>query len=49
MIEVTFTTFCKVLKKSFTNTKTVKSMSDFNLYALALFHGQVNIVSVKNI
>ena len=36
MIKVTYTTFSKILNKSFTNEKIVKSMSDFNLFAMSL-------------
>ncbi len=36
MIEVTYTTYVEILKKSFTNTKIVKSMEDFKLFALSL-------------
>lgn len=48
-LEITFKTYSEVLKKSFVNTKEVKSMADFNLYALALFHGRVEILKVKEI
>jgi len=36
MIKVTYSTYSKVLNKSFTNEKEVKSMSDFNLFAMSL-------------
>ncbi len=36
MIEVTYTTYSEILKKSFTNIKIVKSIEDFNLFAMAL-------------
>lgn len=36
MIEVTYTTYVELLKKSYTNIKVVKSMEDFRLFALSL-------------
>jgi hypothetical protein len=36
MIKVTYTTYSKILDKSFVNVKEVKSMSDFNLFAMSL-------------
>ena len=36
MINITYKTYSKVLKKSFVNTKEVQSMEDFNLFALSL-------------
>lgn len=36
MLSIKYKTYSKVLKKSFVNTKEVKSMEDFNLFALSL-------------
>ena len=49
MIEVTFKVFEKVLNKSFVNTMTVKSMDDFRLFAMAVYHGKVEILEVRNV
>ena len=49
MIRITFTTFSELLNKEFTDSKTVKSMADFNLFNLALFHGRANIVSTETL
>jgi len=43
MITITYQTYSKVLDKTFTNTKEVKSMNDWNIFNLALFHGQATI------
>lgn len=48
-LAITFKTYSKILNKSFINTKEVKSMADFNLYVLALFHGQVEILEIKEL
>ena len=36
MITITYKTYSKLLNKSFINTKEVKSMDDFRLFALSL-------------
>lgn len=36
MIKVTYSTYSKILDKSFVNEKEVKSESDFSLFALSL-------------
>ena len=36
MITVTYKTYSKILNKEFVNTKEVKSMDDFRLFALSL-------------
>lgn len=36
MIEVTYTVYSPILKKSFVNVKEVKTMADFNLFSLSL-------------
>lgn len=48
-LSITFKTFSKILNKYFVNTETFKTMADFNLYALALFHGQIEILEIKEI
>ena len=47
MIEVTFSVHSAILNKSFVNIKQVKTMPDFNLYALALYSGNYSIISIK--
>ena len=49
MIHITYKTYSKVLDKTFTDEKTVKNMGDWNLYNLALFHGQAIILETKKI
>jgi hypothetical protein len=49
MIQVTFKAFSKILNKSFVNTKTVRNMEDFRLFAMALYHGQVEIIETKKV
>jgi len=49
MIKVTYTTFSPVLDKSFTDTKTVKTISDFRTFAIALFHGNWEIVKTEKV
>jgi hypothetical protein len=49
MIKVTYTTYSDLLKKEFTDSKEVKSMEDFNLYNLALFHGRAVIIKTEEI
>jgi len=44
MIEVTYTTYVEILKKSFTNIKIVKSMKDFKLFAMSL---NLHITSIQ--
>lgn len=44
MIEVTYTTYSKILDKRFVNTKLVKTMQDFNLFACSL---NLHLVSVQ--
>ena len=36
MIEVTYSTFSKILGKTFINKKEVKSIEDFNTFSMAL-------------
>ena len=36
MITVTYTTYSKILNKTFTNTKQVNTISDFRLFAMSL-------------
>jgi len=45
MITITYKTYSKILDKTFTNVKEVKSMSDWDLFNLALFHGQATIIT----
>ena len=47
MITVTYQTYSKILDKTFTDQKEVKSIEDFNLFNLALFHGQAQIIEIK--
>jgi hypothetical protein len=49
MIEVTFSTYSKVLNKSFVNVKEVKNMDDFRLFATALYSGNWSIISTRAI
>lgn len=49
MVKVTYKTYSKILNKEFINTKTVKSLDDFNLFNLALFHGQAVILETENV
>lgn len=46
---VTFEHYNRLLKRSFVNYKEVKTMADFDLYVLAMFHGQVKILNIKEI
>jgi len=46
MIKVTFKVFEPVLNKTFINTKEVKTMEDFTLYANSLWNGRWKILSV---
>ena len=42
MIEVTYSTFSKILGKTFINIKEVKSMEDFSTFSLALnLHAEI--------
>ena len=36
MINVTYKVYSKILNKTFTNTKRVKTMDDFRMFALSL-------------
>tara|TARA_R110002074_G_scaffold258905_1_gene431425 strand:+ start:213 stop:368 length:156 start_codon:yes stop_codon:yes gene_type:complete len=47
MIEVTYKTYSKLLKKHFINTKQVKSIEAFRVFNSALHHGQAEIVSIN--
>lgn len=44
MIEVTYTEYVEILKKSFTNIKIVKSIEDFDLFAMSL---NLHITSIQ--
>ena len=46
MIKVTFKVYEPVLNKTFINTKEVKTMEDFTLYARSLWSGNWKILSV---
>ena len=48
MLTITFKTFSPILKQTFTNVKTVRTMADFTLYARSLYSGNWEIVSVVN-
>lgn len=47
MIRITYQTYSKILDKTFTNVKEVKSMSDWDLFNMALFHGHATVVSTE--
>ena len=47
MLTITFQTYSKILKKTFTQVETFESMDDFRLWNLALFHGRAKIVKVE--
>ncbi len=48
MIEVTYSTFSKILNKTFINIKEVKNIEDFNAFSMALnLHAE--ILEIKNI
>ena len=49
MIRVTYQTYSELLNKTFEDAKEVKSMEDFNLYNLALFHGRAVILETEEI
>ena len=44
MIRITYQTYSKILDKTFVNTKEVKTEADFNLFNMALHHGQAQII-----
>jgi hypothetical protein len=46
MLTITFKTYSPILKKSFVNVKTVRTMADFTLHARALYSGNWEIISV---
>lgn len=48
MISVTYKTYSEILKKSFVNTKEVKTIADFNLFALSL-NLNYEILEVKEV
>lgn len=48
MIEVTYSTFSKILGKTFVNTKEVKSIEDFNTFSMAL-NLHAKILEIRNI
>ena len=47
MLKITFSVYAPLLKKTFINVKTVKSMEDFRLYAYSLYSGNWAIISVE--
>ena len=49
MIEITYQTYSKILDKTFESTERFKSINDFNLRNLALFHGQAVIIKRRNL
>ena len=49
MYRITYSTYSEVLKKEFTDQKEVKSLDDWNLYNLALFHGRAIILKTEEI
>ena len=49
MIVVTYETYSKILDKTFVNVERFKSLDDWNLRNLALFHGQARTISVDEV
>jgi len=49
MIRITYQTYSKLLDKHFEDVTDVKSMADWNLYNLALFHGKAKILKTEAI
>jgi len=49
MLKVTYNTYSSILDKSFVDTKIVQNISDFKLFAYALFSGNWSIISVENL
>ena len=49
MIKITYTTYSDILNKEFTDSKVVKSLADFNLFNLALFHGRAVIIKTESV
>lgn len=47
MLTVTYRVFEKDLNRTFENTKTVRTMADFRLFAYSMFSGNWEIVSVS--
>jgi hypothetical protein len=47
MLTVTYRAFEKDLNREFTNTKSVRTMEDFRLFAYSLYSGNWEIVSVS--
>ncbi len=49
MLKITYQTYSPILNKSFIDTKIVQKMSDFTLFAYALFSGNWAILKTEQI